>query len=113
MHAIKEMVQTPPGKYRERLYSSAKSFDSGARPKRATVLKRKTNQSSMELTREQEAEEEARVAAEDAQVLLETPSHHKGVFGEGGRGGDFEGLASEMAQAAAEEGGGAAAEDSD
>ena len=119
MHSIKEMVNTQPGKYRERMYNSLKSYDS-RRPKRATVVRRKTRASVEAAAAEmkEEAEEEARVAAEDAEVLLQTPSHHKGVFGEGGHGGDFGGLSGEMESAlAAEQGGGggdeAAAEEED
>mmetsp|Transcript_88068 Transcript_88068/g.251324 ORF Transcript_88068/g.251324 Transcript_88068/m.251324 type:complete len:1594 (+) Transcript_88068:140-4921(+) len=113
MHAIKEMVSTQPGKYRERMFTTLKSYDS-RRPKRATVVRRKTH-GSVDMNKAEEAAEEARVAAEDAEVLLQTPSHHKGVFGQGGHGGDFEGLAGEMAGALAAEGaaGGGAAEEAD
>lgn len=83
MHAIKEMVSTPAGKYRERMFTALKSYDS-RRPKRATVVRRKTRASmeSMDMIKAEEAAEEARVAGEDAEVLLQTPSHHKGVFGQ-------------------------------
>jgi len=114
MHAIKGMVDTKPGKYRERMLTSLKSYDS-RRPKRATVLRRKSHASvdMIETEKAEEAKEEARVAAEDAAVLLQTPSHHKGVFGQGGHGGDFEGLSGEMASmlgdGGAAAGGGAAA----